>query len=166
MTRVPKFSPGLVNAEALKGILTAVTLNCLTIFTSCFIIITYATHIINLAGIEIDADMAAIGLATMQILGNICTTQLTDRIGRKVLLVTSLLGAFVGLSTFSIYFYLIDMGFNLRAYQIVPLISLAFVIFIASAGIIAIASVCAVESLTPKVNIITRADCRLSGEIL
>lgn len=142
----------VVNREAMRGLLIAFALNCFNITTACFVIITYGSHIIHLTGIEIDAQIAAILLAVMQILGNVTTVQLTDRVGRRFLLIISLLGSAIGLLVFAAYFRLVDLGYDLHAYRLLPLISLAFVIFIGSAGIIALAGVCAVESLTPKVS--------------
>lgn len=142
----------VVNRQALKGLLIAVALSCFNIATACFVIITYASHIIHMTGIEIDSLYGSLLFAGMQIAGNVCITQLTERVGRKFLLVISLLGSAIGLAIFSAYFYLVDMGYDLRAYQLVPLISISFVIFIGSAGVVALAGVCAVENLTPKVN--------------
>lgn len=144
--------PFTVNRQALKGLLIAFALSCFNIATAVFVTITYASHIIQMTGIEIDAKYGSILFAVMQILGNVCTTQLTERVGRKFLLIVSLLGSAIGLMIFSGYFYLVDMGHDLRAYQLVPFISISFVVFIGTAGIITLAGVCAVENLTPKVN--------------
>lgn len=136
----------------MRGLLIAFALSCFNITTACFVIITYGSHIIHMTGIEVDAQLAAILLAVMQILGNVTTVQLTDRVGRRFLLIASLLGSAIGLTVFAAYFYLVAMGYDLYDYRLVPLISLSFVVFIGSAGIIALAGVVAVENLTRKVN--------------
>lgn len=66
--------------------------------------------------------------------GNLCTTQLADRFGRKTFLITSLLGVSLGLVSLSSFLYLNKNGYDLSDYAFVPVICLAFVVFIASAG--------------------------------
>lgn len=91
-------------------------------------------------------------MAVLQIVGNMCTTSLVDSLGRKILNIISLVGNAVGLFALALYSYLHQNGYDLSAYSWVPVTSLSFVIFISSAGIISLASVCAVEHLPSKVS--------------
>lgn len=138
--------------EALKGLLIAIVLGYLSIFTGLYTIINYAVLIFLKAGTYIDPFVASIILAVMQILGCLCSTTFSDKFGRKILLIISSIGPAIGLSSISLYLYLVDYGYDLAAYAWIPIVCLSFVIFIASSGIFPLLSVCVIENLPPKVR--------------
>lgn len=88
----------------------------------------------------------------MQIFGNVFSAQFVDSIGRKLLILISLVGNVVGLTALALYTYLNQAGFDLSLYSWVPIVSLSFVFFITSAGIVSLASICAIEFLPSKVH--------------
>lgn len=103
------------------------------------------------AGTSLDPYISTIMLAVALILGSIFTTTLADKLGRKFLNIISLLGSAIGLFAVSLYHYLNINGFDLTAFDWVPVVSLSFVIFISSTGIIPLSLICSVEYLPPKV---------------
>lgn len=96
--------------------------------------------------------MSSITIAVMQIVGSLFSAQFVDSIGRKLLIILSLVGNAVSLFVLASYTYLNHAGYDLSAYSWVPIASLSFEIFITSAGIVSLASVCAVEFIPSKVN--------------
>lgn len=147
-----QFSSIAVNRSALKGIGIGVTLTSLAQLTGNFAITNYAVMIFEKTGTSVDPYISSIMLAVALILGAICTTYLADQLGRKFLNIASVLGSAVGLFAVSIYHYLNMNGYDLAAFEWVPVVSLSFVIFISSAGIMALSLVCSIEYLPPKVR--------------
>lgn len=141
-----------VNKAAIRGLAIGVILAWLPHLTGTFIFSTYAVLIFEKVGVSnIDPYIASITLAVVQIVGSFCTTQLSDHLGRKFLVLTSLFGAAIGLYSFALFSYMSHIGFDLSSFDWIPVICLCFVIFIASAGIVPLAVVCTVENLPSKV---------------
>lgn len=141
-----------VNRSALRGIFNGVTFGCLAQSTGFLVFITYAVHIFDKVGAkQIDPYVSSIALAIVQILATLCTTTLSDTLGRKALLISSLLGSAFGLLTFAAYSYFKSNGYDLLAFEWVPVTSLSFVIFTASAGCVPLMFICMVEHLPSKV---------------
>lgn len=143
----------LVNRAAIRGIIIGVILSFLTQLCGASTFVTYAAVIFkSVGGSNIDPFIGSITIAVVQILGSLFTTQLSDRLGRKFLVLVSLFGSSIGLILFAFYLYLNDNGYDLSSFEWVPVTCLSFVIFIASAGIIPLALVCTVENLPSKVS--------------
>lgn len=114
--------------------------------------ITYAAHIFEQVGAsQIDPYISSICIAVVQLIGTLCTTRFSDTLGRKALLITSLLGSAFGMITFATYSYLKHNGYELSAFEWVPVVSLSFVIFIASSGVVPLMFLCTAEGLPAKV---------------
>lgn len=139
------------NTKALKGLMIGVALAYFSQLTGCLTIITYAVYILERTGTKYDAYLSSIALAVMLIVGNLCTTNLADKLGRKTFLIISLLGSAAGLIALSSFLYLNKNGYNLSNYAWIHVVCLAFVVFISSAGIIPLSHVCRVENLPTKV---------------
>lgn len=136
---------------AIRGLIIGACLAWFLQLTGCFIIINYAMLVFKNAQTTMNPHISSIVLAGVQIFGGILSTSLSDTIGRKVLLVISLLGSAVGLLNLSVYLYLNYLGFDVSSYSALPVVCLAFVILTACAGIAPLSNVCAVENLPPKV---------------
>lgn len=141
------------NSKALKGIMIGIALAYFSQLTGCFTIITYAVYILERTGTKIDAYSSSIALAVMLIVGNLGTTKCADKLGRKTFLIVSLLGSAGGLIALSLFLYLNKHGHDLSNYAWIPVVCLAFVIFISSAGIVPLSHVCRVENLPTKVSL-------------
>lgn len=141
-----------VNRYALKGIFKGVTFGCLAQSTGFLIIITYSVHIFDKVGAkQIDPHVSSIALAIVQIFATLCTTTFSDTLGRKALLIISLLGSAFGLLSFAAYSYFKSNGYELLAFEWVPVTSLSFVIFTSSSGCVPLMFICMVENLPSKV---------------
>lgn len=101
---------------------------------------------------EIDANFSSIMLAIAQIFGGLFASQLADTLGRKLLMFISFSGSAVALFILTLYLYLNQNGYDLTNYSWLPVSSLSFIMFIASAGVLSLFSVCFVESLPTKVQ--------------
>lgn len=133
----------LVNRSALKGILNGITIACLAHMTGFLIFISYATLIFEKVGAtQIDPAISSISLAILQLVGTLCTTKFSDSLGRKALLIISLLGSAFGMLSFALYSFLKQSGYALTTFQWVPVVSLSFNIFIASAGVVPLMFLC------------------------
>lgn len=141
----------IANTAAIKGILIGIALAYLVQFTACYTILTYAVYIFEKTGTTLDPYVSSILLALMLSLGSLFTTQLADKLGRKLFMIISLSGSATGLGFLSLFLYLTKNGYDLSNYSWVPVVCLAFVIFISSAGIIPLSHVCRVENLPTKV---------------
>lgn len=135
----------------MKGIWIGIALTTFSQLTCAFAITTYAATTLEKVGILIDPDECAVILALALIAGSLVTTYLADIIGRKALNLVSLLGSAFGLLSTALFHYLNLNGFNLTSYIWVPVVSLSFVIFISSAGIVPLSMICSIENLPPKV---------------
>ncbi|XP_055295469.1 facilitated trehalose transporter Tret1-like [Sitodiplosis mosellana] len=143
----------IFNKAAIRGLTIGVILAWLTQLTGGFTFVTYAVLIFEKVGVShIDPYIASITLAIVQIMGSFFTTQLSDHLGRKFLVLTSLFGSAFGLFSFALYAYLSHIGFDLSSFDWMPVVCLSFVIFIASAGVIPLAIVCTVENLPSKIR--------------
>lgn len=140
------------NAKAIKGIITSIAMAWFIQMTGSFVIMNYASIIFEKSGASLDSHIASIILAVMQIVAGILSTQFGDSFGRKTTLFISLTGAYVGMFTLALYTYLRHLGFDVSNFAWLPVVCLAFIIFISNAGIVALASVCAIENYPAKVS--------------
>lgn len=88
---------------------------------------------------KIDPYIASITIAVVQIFGSLMTTQLSDTLGRKFLVMASLLGSAFGLFSLALYSYLNSIGHDVAAYDWMPVVCVSFIIFVASAGVVPLA---------------------------
>lgn len=139
------------NKMAFKGITTSIAMAWFIQCPGSFVFINYAMLIFEQSGTVLDPHISSIILAIVQIIGGLVSTQLGDTFGRKTTLFISLFGSLVGLFTFATYSYLRHNDYDVSQYMWLPVVSLSFIIFIASSGIVALAHICAIENFPPKV---------------
>lgn len=141
-----------MNRQAIKGMSTGIILASLAYLTGYLVFTTYAVVIFEEAGASyIDPYVSSITLAVLQLIGNLCTTTFSDTLGRKALLMISLLGSALGMFTFASYSYLRHTGYDVTSFEWVPVVSLSLVIFVASAGVVPMMFLCMVEHIPTKV---------------
>lgn len=125
----------------------------MTQLTGGYSFVTYGLLIFEKVGTsKIDPYISSITMAAVQIVGSLMTTILSDTLGRKFLVISSLLGSSFGLFSFALYSYMNVIGYNLQQFDWMPVVSVSFVIFVANAGVIPLAVVCTVENMPSKVN--------------
>lgn len=141
------------NRCAMKGILIGITLVAISHSTGHYMLTTYAVMIFKIVDSPLLTPyMASILLAVALILGSLTTHLLADILGRRILIMTSLVGSAIGLFAMAIYDYLKLSNYNLSSFSYIPVMSLSFVIFISSAGIIPLSVLVCIENLSPKVR--------------
>ncbi|XP_031622987.1 facilitated trehalose transporter Tret1-like isoform X2 [Contarinia nasturtii] len=148
--------------HALKGIMNGIILSSLAHLSGFLVFITYAAHIFEQVGAsQVDPYISSIAIAVVQLIGTLCTTRFSDSMGRKALLIISLLGSAFGHLSFASYSYLSHNGYELSAFEWVPVVSLSFVIFIASSGVVPLMFLCMAENLPSKVRTIGVTVCNV-----
>lgn len=135
----------------MKGIFIGIVLTLLIQLTGCHTFLTYGVMIFAKIGANVNPYTSTIILGVVQIAGSLLTTQLADSLGRKILLIISIIGSILGQMALAAFFYLDELGFDVTLFGWIPVASIGFVIFIASVGIVPLASICTVELLSPKV---------------
>lgn len=117
----------------------------------CFTIVTYSNFIFEQTGTSFDSNTSSIFLAVLMICGNLLTTRLVDKLGRKKILLASMFGCCVGLSSMGTYLYLESIGLDMGLFNWVPMISLGVVVFVSAFGLLVLPSICIIEWLPSKV---------------
>lgn len=142
----------IANSKALKGFLIGMAMSYFSQLSGSATIVLYAVYILERTGSTFDPYKSSIALGVVLILGNLCTTQMADMIGRKTFLIISLMGCAIGHSGLASFLYLNQNGYDLSHLAFLPLVSLAFVVFIANAGIVPLSHVVRVENFPTKVS--------------
>lgn len=140
------------NRLALKGIFNSIAISWFLQMTGCYTITNYTSIFFGISGSVFGVSISSIIIAVVQIIGGLVSTQMGDTFGRKTTLTISLLGSIVGLCSIAAYLYIHHIGYDVANFMWVPLVSLSFVIFITSAGIMALANICAVENFPLQVS--------------
>lgn len=139
------------NRNALNGIGIAIALATFSQVTAGLTIISYSVMIFQKLETSMDPHLSSFILAISLIFGSLASAYLADKLGRKFLNVISLSGSAFGLFATSLYHYLSLSDYDVSAFNLAPIVSLSFVIFISSAGIWGLALVSAIEYLPHKV---------------
>lgn len=113
----------------------------------------YAALIFQKSGSSIDKHVSSVILAIALLLGSLCSAKLADTLGRKILILTSVLGSGLSLSTLALFLYLVQNGHDFSQFKWIPVVNLSFVTFISSAGILPLRGVVILEHLPNKVCI-------------
>lgn len=140
------------NRTAVQGLIIGAAMAWFVQLTGCSIIINYSTLVFFKSNDMMNSHIASIILGCVQVFGGVLSSFASDTIGRKVLLIISLLGSALGLLALSLYSYLDHVGYDLSHYWSLPVVFLSFVIFTSCIGIGPLSNVCTVENLPQKVN--------------
>lgn len=138
--------------RALKGIIIGIVISILVLGCGNFALLNYAILIFERSGAHINPYISSIMLFVAQIIGCICSTGLADKLGRKFLIIVSLVGSAIGLITLAVYLHLMEHGVDTQLFTWIPVASLSFAIFIGSAGIVPLGAICTIEQLPSKVR--------------
>lgn len=103
------------------------------------------------SGSTMDPNTCTIIMGVLQIAGTYAATWLVDIFGRKILMLWSTGGMAMGLTAFGAYTYFAQ-NIDLSSYSIVPLLLMAFVVFVGNMGLIALTLVLLVELFPAKVS--------------
>lgn len=121
-------------------------------FCGSFTITSYAATIFKETGSTIDPNLSSIVMGVFQVTATYISSILIDRIGRKILLLISTSGAAMAMLVTGTYVYLGRSGFDVSSFNLLPIISISFFIFICCIGIVGVPNVIMTEILPPKVS--------------
>lgn len=137
------------NRAAKRAIIIALFIVTLNQLCGSFTLMNYANKIFRDSGLTLSEDTASVFIGCVQLVANICALFLVDRMGRKLLLTISLLGAFIGLIGMGLYdifeIYLVD-------YNWISIVTFSINIFMSSIGILPLTYVILCEILPKKVS--------------
>lgn len=138
--------------DSVKALLICFSLTAINLFSGTFAMMNYTANIFKASGSDLDPHTSSIIVAVIQIIGVYCATNLVDRVGRKILLLFSSSGAFLGLTCLGTYSYLSMSGVDLSAVNWIPLASFSTFVFISCFGILPLPFIITAEVLPPKVD--------------
>ncbi|XP_025209206.1 facilitated trehalose transporter Tret1-2 homolog [Melanaphis sacchari] len=103
-------------------------------FTGCNTVIFYATTIFNATGSSINSNASTVIVGIMGVLSTYVSTLVVDKLGRKILLLSSVVA--MGICTFFIggFFYAKDHNYDVSSIGFIPLLSLCVFIILFSVG--------------------------------
>lgn len=135
-----------------RGLLIGIVLSLLNQYCGCNVLIVYSVGIFQGANTYFDPYISTIILGAAQMAGTLSSTTLVETLGRKSLMIISLAGCSMGLSTMATYLYLSSLGYDLAFVDWIPVVSLSFAVFICSVGIMSLTFLCIVETLPTEVS--------------
>ncbi|XP_055685016.1 facilitated trehalose transporter Tret1-2 homolog [Lutzomyia longipalpis] len=120
-------------ATTRKALLVTYILICGRNFSGVFPLMNYTVDIFEQAQTGIDPHISAIIVAVIQLAGTIVSAYYTDKSGRRILLIPSLVGVGLCLTVIGVYFFLNERGYDLSAVSWLPLVFLSGTLFLAAA---------------------------------
>lgn len=120
--------------------------------TGGFAIISYSSIVFQESGSSFSSNASTLIQGCIQLLGSISAAIMIDRIGRKPLLLISMIGMLCGLTVTGIYVYVTKIGEENLDYRLVPVICMSFTIFCFSIGMEPVPFILLAEILPKKVN--------------
>ncbi|XP_058798228.1 facilitated trehalose transporter Tret1 isoform X2 [Phymastichus coffea] len=97
-------------------------------------IIFYSGQIFDKANKDLNANTATIIVGVIQVVAVFLSTLIVDRLGRRILLLTSIFAMFATTLIMGIYFYLDDSKYDVTNITWLPLVSICTFIFLFSMG--------------------------------
>lgn len=141
------------NRSALKGIIFSIAMAWFFPMTGCLTFPNYASLIFEKSGTVLGVDVSSNILAFVQIVGSLVSTKMGDTFERKTSLSISMIGGSISLSTFGVYMYLRQNGFDVSSFVWLPVVCLSTLIFVSSIGVVALSTTCAIENYPQKVRL-------------
>lgn len=118
-------------------------------FCGCYILISYSTPYFAEAGSTLTPLQSSILICIVQLIANLFTVILIDRLGRKILFTTSSIGAGLGMIVLALHNFYKD---ELPGTNWVPMYGLSFTIFIGSVGLLPVPFIITVDVLPANVS--------------
>lgn len=137
---------------ARKGTIIAIVIAFLGHTSGNLVFLTYASTIFAESGTNLSQNASSIILAAVQMAGTLLAAKSIETQGRKFLLIVSLAGCTFGTFAMATYLYCDSLAYDMLMFTWVPIVSMAFVIFNASVGIVPLGAICTVEVLPTNVR--------------
>lgn len=125
---------------------------CMHELCGCFTMLNYTATIFRESGSNISPNLSAIIVGAIQLLGTYVATFLVDRLGRKILLVSSAIGTSICLLCLGSYSYANSIGIDVKPYSWISIVSFSGMMFLAACGIIPLMFVVISEVMPEKVS--------------
>ena len=103
-------------------------------FCGCFSALFYFDSTFEASGTSMSPEVATILIGAIQLCGAYISTFLVDRSGRKILICCAAFGVCLGHIVFGVATQLIEHGHTNEFIKLLPVIGLAFSIFLANIG--------------------------------
>jgi hypothetical protein len=116
-----------------------------------FAFINYAAEIFTESGSSLSPNMSAIIIACIQLAGSMVSVIITEQVTRKFLYVATCMGTILGLLAFGMHGMLKNF-YDVSDFNWIPIVSMSFVIFIASVGLMPLTFTILSEILPLKVS--------------
>lgn len=113
--------------------------------------LNYASTIFKDSGSDLDSNVSSIILISVQIIGTFLASLLVDKLGRRKLMFASTFGTAIASAIMGTFNFMSESGYELQAFNWVPVASLSLSLFSASFGIFPLAFVVLAEVLPAKV---------------
>nr|XP_029716912.1 facilitated trehalose transporter Tret1-like isoform X2 [Aedes albopictus] len=142
----------LATGHARKAFLIGISLMALNQFCGCFAMLNYTASIFSESGSTLSANMSAIVIGSIQMVGSYFSTVLVERAGRKLLLIISASGIAIGQAIFAGFSYAKSLGHNVESFDWLPLVCFSFSIFIGSVGVLTLPFLVLAEVMPQKIK--------------
>jgi hypothetical protein len=168
-----KFRSPTGSKASKKGFLISIVLMTFPGLCGCFVIISYGEKIFSQAGSTLSPATSAIIVAVIQLVGSYFATFLIEKAGRRVrtnrfqkqrnkvtkksptqfqmLLIISCFGCSLSLFVMGANSYVRYLGYELGAFNIIPVISFSVLVFIAAIGMVSLPFIMVNELVSQKV---------------
>lgn len=143
--------PSLESSASRKALFIGIVLVIVNQLCGGFAFISYTAEIFAESGSSLSSSTSAIIIAFIQLLGSVVSTLITEKMTRKFLYVSTCLGTIIGLLAFGVHGMLKNF-LELSQFTWVPIVSMSFVIFIASVGLMPLTFTILSEILPLKVS--------------
>ncbi|XP_050535988.1 facilitated trehalose transporter Tret1-like isoform X2 [Daktulosphaira vitifoliae] len=119
---------------AKRGLFIGLGVMLLQQFSGCNAVIFYATNIFTAAGSNMKASTSTIIVGVMSVVATYISTLVVDKLGRKILLLSSALVMGICTALIGVFFYLQNSNYDVTSIGFIPLISLCIFIILFSFG--------------------------------
>lgn len=142
----------LASNHARKAFLIGISLMALNQFCGCFSMLNYTASIFSESGSTLSANLSAIVIGSIQMVGSYFSTVFVERAGRKLLLIISAVGITIGQAIFAGFSYAKSLGYNVESFDWLPLVCFSFSIFIGSVGVLTLPFLVLAEVMPQKIK--------------
>lgn len=135
-----------------QPIIISLALVMLQEMSGCYTMLSYTATIFEDSGSIISANLSAIIVGTVQLIGAFISIILVDRIARKPLLIWSSIGTGISLACLGCYGLAYRYNFNVAPFSFFPIVSFSMALFSAAVGILPLPLVISDEIMPQKVS--------------
>ncbi|XP_043263388.1 facilitated trehalose transporter Tret1-2 homolog isoform X3 [Colletes gigas] len=160
------FLASLKSKAALKGFVIAYGLMFFQQFSGVNTVIFYASDIFEQTGADLEPSLSSIIVGAMQVIAVFVSTLIIDRLGRRILLLGSIIFMFLSSFTLGLYFYLVQVHVDVNSIKWLPLTAVCLFIIMFSLGFGPIPWMMVGEIFAPEVKGIAASSASLLNWLL